>query len=795
VLLLAAALLLVPRLGQAQAQTPQAPQTQNAAPQQNALTGQVDFGGLFTTTSGDEARYERYRDTRDGAFSDISIKRASTAYRFNASAYHIGYRDQRYDAGVVSRRVDFTFNFTSIPLNYSYITSTPYTTNGSVLSLPDAAQSAVQGPTTSTTDGAVGVPCAPGGPPASCGNPTQAAQALANRSIYTGLANQFDLQQLRQNAVFAATFTLPKAFDVDTSFKTSGRTGAQPFGGSFAFNTAVEIPLPLDQRTNDATIGASWADDKSSVRVAWDGSWFTNRIPSVTWDNPDFLTNFNNGKTPPDGPYDPSAYSNGNGAAQGRLAEAPSNYMNVLGVSGMHKLPAHTTLNGTVQVTDQKQNEALIPWTTNQLVLQPSVFAIYPGLTQLPRPTAEAEARGLNALINMSSRPSHLVNFTVRYRYNMRDVRTPIFDATDYVRFDGAPSTDSEGFSPQFDNSRHNFDANASFTPTAFGTLRVGYGHEQIHREGRGFADVGENVFRVSYDAYSNQYVSIRGSYDYGRRRGSGYVEAESGDDTGPGGTQPTLRYYDEADRNRNRGSVVFTVMPVEMVDLYFQFSGIKDEYLPDSSAPVSRPGELFGLQESVTTSWNVGLNVNPHKTVSLGANYGRDKSSSFQKSRNANPPPDPTWTDPSRDWTLDNADHINNFTTFIDVLRAIKNTDIRFTYDYSDSDNSYGYGGPRIASLTSAGQFIPLPDVTNAWHRLIADVQYYFVPKVGVGFGWYYEKLDISDYNTIDSNGSVGFTPATGVPRIDYLGELSLGYGNRPYKGNTGTIRLIYKF
>jgi len=249
--LLAAALLLIPRVGRAQAQTPQAPQTQSAVPQTTPLTGHVDFGGLFTNTTGDEARYERYRDTRDGAFSDISINRAAATYLFDASALHIGYRDQRYDAMVISRRVDFTFNFTSIPLNYSYITRTPFTTNGGVLSLDDAAQQAVQGPTTSTTDGAVGVPCAPGGPPASCGNPTQAAQALANRSIYNGSANQFDLEHLRQNTAFAVTFTGPKAVDVDASFKTSGRTGAQPFGGSFAFNTGVEIPLPLDQPTTN----------------------------------------------------------------------------------------------------------------------------------------------------------------------------------------------------------------------------------------------------------------------------------------------------------------------------------------------------------------------------------------------------------------------------------------------------------------------------------------------------------------------------------------------------------------
>jgi hypothetical protein len=60
---------------------------------------------------------------------------------------------------------------------------------------------------------------------------------------------------------------------------------------------------------------------------------------------------------------------------------------------------------------------------------------------------------------------------------------------------------------------------------------------------------------------------------------------------------------------------------------------------------------------------------------------------------------------------------------------------------------------------------------------------------------GYFYEKLDITDFATIDTNGSVGYTPATGAPRIDYLGGVTTGYGNRPYNGSTFTARLLYSF
>jgi len=57
------------------------------------------------------------------------------------------------------------------------------------------------------------------------------------------------------------------------------------------------------------------------------------------------------------------------------------------------------------------------------------------------------------------------------------------------------------------------------------------------------------------------------------------------------------------------------------------------------------------------------------------------------------------------------------------------------------------------------------------------------------VGVGWWYEKFDVTDFATIDLPGQPG------VPRIDYLGEISTGYGNRPYDGNTVTVRLLYLF
>ena len=70
-----------------------------------------------------------------------------------------------------------------------------------------------------------------------------------------------------------------------------------------------------------------------------------------------------------------------------------------------------------------------------------------------------------------------------------------------------------------------------------------------------------------------------------------------------------------------------------------------------------------------------------------------------------------------------------------------------------------------------------------------------FFTRTVGFGFAYWYERLDVDDFSTIDANGSVAVAPATGTVRVDYLGALITGYGARPYRGNTASVRLLYLF
>jgi opacity protein-like surface antigen len=477
----------------------------------------------------------------------------------------------------------------------------------------------------------------------------------------------------------------------------------------------------------------------------------------------------------------------------------------------MYRLSRRTTVNGNLSYTFLRQNEALLPWTVNSSINNPAVLAAYPGLRDVPRSSAEAAVDSTNFLVNLSSRELRFVTIQARYRYNDHENNTPHFDGRQYVRFDAAPgqfvddqtTEHVEGFSEYFQITRANFDLNGTFGLKAFGSVRVGYANEQYDREGRGFSDVNEHMFRLAYDARLFNYLGVRASLDTGQRRGDGviYTELDYEGGAGPAGIQPGLRYYDEADRDRSKAMLVLSANPLDQVGVFVQFTTTRDTFKADESIPAGR--EQFGLLSQDVNAWAAGVDYAVNDMVHFGLTYGWDEFRALQKSRNANPPPDPTWTDPSRNWFLDNDEQVNTVMAYVDMIGLMQSkADLRVGYEMNDSENDFNYHGPRIDSLAAAGQFIPLPNVVNDWRRFTVDLKYFVNAAVGVGVGYWYENFDVTDWNTLDydpnnftGGGPVGFYPSTGTPRVDWLGGLMTGYGNRPYSGGRFFVRMLYRF
>jgi len=743
-------------------------------------TQSYTLGYRGSSVDGDKGRWERYRDLRDGAVAGMTFGKETERSALKFSADNVGYHDQKYMLDYNQfGKLKLTAMWNSTPLNYAYNTLTPWkTTGGNVWTLSSAARQQVQ----DKVPGVIGIG-------------TTAATDLP--SIFRPLATTFPMQVRRDMVSVGMKYRMNDATNVDVAFSSTGKTGNQPYGASFAFNDANELPMAIDNRTNDMTAGVEWAKGTTGMlRAEWTGSWFKNQFQSLTWDNPLRATNFDNGKAPPAGPYDASGYSNGNGPAVGRLALPPSNSLNTFRVMGLYKMPGRSTLNGQVSFTTMKQDDALIPWTTNALIASPAVYAYFPGLAQLPRATADAQVNAMNALINYTTRPTDFFAFDIRYRFNDHENVTPHFIATSNVRFDAVPeliTTETEHF-----NVRQNtVETGATFAMPRNTSFKVGYILDDVKREGRAFSDMTDYTLRLSLDTWGNQYLMVRGLFERTRRIGNG-LSLERIEE---GGGQNALRFYDEADMNRTKGTLIVQLTPSDKWDLGLSLATGEDQYRGE--------GHEFGLLDNSNSSYNATLTVYPTDKITLSANYGVDKFSSLQKSRNANPFSGlvpgayESWNDPNRDWMLDNDETVDNAGAYVDLTKLFLNTDVRFSYVYSNSDNAFVHSGPRITELRTntalttgdtkpcatglTSCFIPLPPVTNEWTQMKVELKHMFRPTFGMGIGYWYEKFDITDFATTNL--------ADGSPRIDPLGKIGTGYGNRPYDASTTMLRVIIKF
>jgi MtrB/PioB family decaheme-associated outer membrane protein len=698
------------------------PKATAAATSEFPLTNQIDFGirDTFFADGSDQARYQRYRDLRDGGTIDrVRWGKTTDAYWFKVEGDHLGYRDQRF-AGSYNNfgKVKATFEWNQVPIFYSDTTRSLYAVNGGAASINDSVRLGLQNKTTTLLN---------------------AVQ----------LGSTFDLRSRRDIANVNLIYSATPGVDLKISVRNTDRQGQQPWSGSFGIGgspATVELAVPLDHRTTELGTALEFGNSRGFAKIGYEGSFFRNSLPTFTWDNPVRVTDAPNvgGTSAP---------------AFGRESLWPNSNMNSAIVTGGVNFAGRSRATAFISVGSMTQNDPLLPMTSNtQLPVVP-----------LERPTAEAEARIVAMNYNFTSRPTSMLWFSARYRQYQFDNRTPVFETGAYVNYDTAYTATLNHESEPLGYTRHTFDADASFSPAAYVGFRAGYTREETDRSFRIVEKTTEDIGRFSVDLTGVSWVTLRGVYEHGQRRGSPVDEAE----LVAIGEQPSLRQFDISDRDRDRFSAIVYVMPTS----FLSFSG---------SAGVGRenyPGTNFGLRSNDNNVYSIGFDLVPDDKVNFGVNYGWEKYTALQASRTSNPLPDPTFTDARRDWSDDSADKVNTFNASLDLLKIVPKMDFRIAYDLSDARSTYVYG---LAPNSTVAAPAPLPPVTNTLRRATIDAKYFLSRHLAVGGVYWYDEYKVNDF-------ALGPQPALALPATASPAIVLMGYQYLPYTANTVSARVTY--
>jgi MtrB/PioB family decaheme-associated outer membrane protein len=712
---------------------PDVPKTTAAASNADiSFANRIDFGvrGTAFGASSDQARFQRYRDLRDGGTIDLfKFNKSAEAYLFNFQADHLGYRDQRYTASYNDyRRVKATFEWNQIPLLYSDSTATLYTSSTpGVLLLPGSVQSGIQNKTTTLPQAVTG-------------------------------ASTFDTQSRRDLALFNVIFSATPNVDVGVSFKNASRNGTQPYAPTFGFGDAVEVPLPIDDRTTEMGASLQWSNGRGMAKLAYDGSFFRNNISTLTWANPQRITD--------------SATA---GPVNGRMSLWPNSNLNTGSALASVNLPGHSHASGYLSISNMTQNDPLIPFTINSAL--PTIA--------LDRATANLTARVTAMNYSFTSRPVSATWLSLRYRQYQYDNRSPAFSVGQTVSYDTSvatlnTATELIGF------TRRTFDADASYSPSRYVGVRAGYTREDSDHANpstgettRYLQKTVEDTGRLSMDLTGIGWLTLRGIYEHGKRVGSGLDLAT----LIAIGEQPSLRQFDVADRNTDSFRGIVQFMPVSQFSVNATAGVGREEY----------PGTNFGLRNNDNHVYSIGFDYVPIDAVSMGVTYGYERYTALQASRSANPLPANTlpyladatqqFNDPRRDWTDASSDDVKTWNASIDLLKIIPKTDVRVGYDYNRANSLYVYG---LATNTVLAAPLQLPSVVNQLQRGTADVRYSVTRHLVAGIVYWYDKYDVSDF-------ALGPTASLASPATASATLMLLGYSYRPYTAQTFWGRLTY--
>jgi len=710
---------------------PMTASAQTASADATPSRGWADFGVRGSSITGDGARYERYRDLGDGLFLEgFKWRTESSGWFMDFDASHVARRDQRYIARFV-RPGQFKgwAMWDQIPMLLSRTTRSPYSLVGAnEFRIPDADQLRLQGLSSTLRPAAL--------------------LDLVNASP------TFDLKSRRHIGEAGLEFLPTTASSLKVNVRHTTREGAQPYGGAFGHSQVVEFAAPIDHKLTDFDASAELERGRVLLRAGYTGSWFTNDVTSVVFDNPLRATDIAG---------TPSA---------GRLSLPVSNTR--LGVNGMVsvKMPKKSRFTAYMALSTLKDdNGQILPQTINSALNAPS--------STLSRTTVSGEAKTTAVNLSFVSRPSQLVGVNIRYRYFDYDNRTPEFKATTRVGYDGSLSTLATPLqSEPFGMLRHTFDADLKFTPSGPATMTFGFSRNQEDRTHRIFESTVDNTMRVKVDTLSTGKLSVRGMYEYTQRRGEGF---DVGLLTGAS-EQPGMRHFDVAERNRNRFTVVGSYMPVTNWTLNASTAIGRDDYLNSE----------FGLRDNNHNVFSLGFDGSPSERFNMGASYSYEDYNSLQRSRQANP--GVQQTDPSRNWATDAGDKVHSILANVDILKIAEKVDLFFRYDYNRTRATYEYITGAVADRTLPEEVIvpttlPTPvalaPVKSDLTRGSVDAVYNFNKNVSFGLTYWYDKYAVQDF-TLDAKAQSSVTTASNV---------LLYYTYAPYTAHTTWGRLIVRW
>jgi hypothetical protein len=715
------------------------------------------------------AKFEEFRDVRDGAVTGVEAHYRDRDYYLNAVGRELGRDDEDLNIeGGRSGKYILSFYDDETPHNYDFGAKSLYSGVGTgVLSISDSIRTDIQ-------------------------NSTSLDDADAKLTNYVNQeAQSVNLRLEREKIGGDVTLLATYPWLIKVGGSDESRNGERPWSASFGFSDFVEIPWAVDYDTHEAHITAEWTKPESRIyfNAGFKANLFEDHVEQETFSNPFRIT---------DSADLTGTYTGG--PAEGRLALYPSNqYFEPSALLVVKRLPWDSTLSATFSLGFMRQNEPLQPFSTNTAdtivnVAGASFNATDPAA--LPRPTTEASINTLNSQVRWTAKPTDHLHLNLEYRVFQDNVTTPRFVIAEFVREDqdvrtpvGPGATFSSlplGFTRQTATITGDYD---------FGhdsKIGITYTFEDWDRHYREVDFMNDNRVRISYDTKTKKGFELKSWYEHTIRTTSTYqfnqwhvAQGDPDEIT----ALPMLRKIDEAPYIKDDVQVMLTAPLGSSMSVSAHGVFGKTEY----------NGQTFGLLDNSHQSFGADYSYDANDRLSFFADYGFEKFHNRLRDRTWTPGDacDPLTQAPGYaslcNWGGVPEDSYNTVGAGLDAYLIPVRFHYTLAYTFSKSHGTQSYtGGGGVDNPFVPTNFNNVDSET--FHTVDNELEYKFTKALALVAGYQYEYWNINDYNYngfsyVNQFSSFNFLPIPGSSL--YMGGLL----PPAYHANIAFARLKFGF
>lgn len=600
------------------------------AEESKPFSGEVKLTGKLVDVNGNEAKFNEYRDLKDGVYGDIRLKYDNDRYFMKLSAGDIAYDTQNYKLeGGMWGKFKVYFKYNEIPHNITYDARTIFSGAGS----------------SSLTTGSRFI--------------------FATPSTYTP-TNPFDYSVERQQFEAGVKLDVLKPFYFDVSYAREERDGIKPAGVALTTGGGsyfVELPEPVDYVTNSLKAEIGYAKNPIFLSAAYLYSEFSNDNQQLFFTNPFNATTFNANRND-------------------YLTLPPDNKYHNFSIKGSVKLPLYSILNVNFARSETKSDYDLLGYYIRNIAAGANVDVLSAGVqgVRLTDTSFDGKLTATNYAFVLTSRPVGFLGAKVFYKYYDKENKSDEIGHTEAGLNNG-----NQFFNHLFDYNKRSYGAEFDIKLPAKFTLTPAYTHVTTKRKRTDLPETNDDVYSVALRWSGVDFMTAKIAYErLSRSAGKERTITLFGTDQAAADVvEPFVRRFDAAPMDRDTYKASVDIYPWETVGIGLHYKNMRSDYRDT----------VLGLKDDKTSEYGIDADwrISSRVAVNGYVEYEKTKSQQVQQFSNNTAGLNPGVPDTTNNhtWKETKKNKTYDYGAGVEVNAIPNKLTFKLQFDYIKSDGS----------------------------------------------------------------------------------------------------------